>query len=143
MQEPSKKIKFLRYFTYWLYVLLYIGIPITLIAWQFKLFDKPGKIQITGYGIIAIIVVIFLTKGLITKAISELNNGILRTFLQNIMHIIPLIAFWLALVFLETLLVKVKFILFWSMLGCIAAFGIDIWHTILVKKCNEEKENTE
>lgn len=133
-----KKTLALRYISYWLYVLATIGIPIGLLAWQFDLFKKPGVLQITGYGIIAVIVVIFILKGHIKRAIADMEKGIVRTILQNVMRIAPYVVFWFVLTFLEEYVIKVRFILFWSIIGNTAAMFLDIWHTTLVKKCQKE-----
>ena len=135
----TKRDKFLRYFSYWLYVVLSIGIPIALLTWQFDLFKKPGVLQITGYGIIAIIIVLFICKGHLKRAVDDMEKGIIRTTIQNIMRIFPLLIFWFVLTFLDDQIVKVRFILFWSTIGYFAAMFVDIWHTSLVKKCQKEK----
>lgn len=135
-----KKTRLLRYLSYWLYVIATIGIPIIFIAWQFDLFKKPGILQITGYGIIAIIIVAFICKGHVVRAIADMNKGIARTILQNIMRLVPYLIFWIVLTFLETYIVKVRFILFWSVIGNIGATFLDIWHSYLVKKCEEESK---
>lgn len=128
----------LRYISYWLYVLATIGVPIGLLAWQFDLFKKPGALQITGYGIIAIITLIFIIRGHIKRAIADMEKGIVRTILQNIMHIAPYIVFWVVLTFLDDFVIKIRFVLFWSIIGNLVAMFLDIWHTTLVKKCQKE-----
>lgn len=133
-----KNTRILRYLSYWIYVILTIGIPIALIAWQFELFKKPGVLQITGYGIIAIIVAVFLLKDLIKKTIADMEKGVLRTILQNVLHLAPYVAFWILLTFLEDHIAKVRFILLWSVISNFIAMFIDIWHTTLVQKCEKE-----
>jgi hypothetical protein len=56
----NKKLYILRYLSYWLYVISTIGIPIILVSWQFEIFKKPGGLQITAYGIILVIIVLFV-----------------------------------------------------------------------------------
>lgn len=115
-----------------------IGIPIGLLAWQFDLFKTPGTMQVTCYGIIALLVTVFILKGHIKRAIADMEKGVVRTILQNLTRLAPYIVFWFVLTFLDDYIVKVRFILFWSVIGNIMAMALDIWHTTLVKKCQEE-----
>lgn len=135
-----KKTRFLRYLSYWLYVLATIGIPIALIAWQFDLFKKPGPLQITGYGIVAAIIIIFVVRGHIKRAIMDMQKGVVRTILLNFMRLVPYIIFLFVLVFLEDHIKKVSFILLWSLIGNTGAMALDIWHTTLVQKCQNKTE---
>lgn len=138
-----KKYTFLRYFSYWLYVLVSIAVPVGLIAWQFDLFKKPGPLQITGYGIIAIIIVVFVFKGMLKRAVADMEKTWVRTVIQNILRLFPIVAFWLVLMFLESYIAKIRFILFFVIIGYVAAAFIDVWHTNLVNKCKTEKAKNE
>lgn len=133
-----KKTITLRYLTYWLYVIITLCVPIGLLAWQFNLFKKPGVLQLTGYGIIALIIAVFILKGHIKRAIEDMDKCILRTVLQNILRIAPYIFFWFVLTFLEDHIIKVRFIIFWSIVSNTVATFFDIWHTTLVEKCQKE-----
>lgn len=135
-----KKCTIQRYISYWLYVVLSLAIPIGLIAWRFDLFKKPGPLQITGYGIIAIIIAFFIFKGHLKRAVDDMEHTWVRTVIQNIIKLIPLVVFWAILMFMESFLDKIKFILFFTIIGYILAAFVDVWHTEMVNKCKELKE---
>lgn len=128
----SVKQTILRYVTYWLYVLLCLGVPIGLLAWQFDLFKTPGVMQLTAYGIITVIVAVFILRGQLRKLVDDMEKGVPRTIVQNLLKLAPFIIFWLILLFLEDHIMKVRTILFWSLIGYLAAAFVDVWHTKIV-----------
>ena len=131
----SKKLHFLRYLSYWLYVICTIGIPVGLIAWQFQIFHKPGPISLTAYGIIAVLVAAFIFRGHLKRAIAELEPCITKTVIINVGKLVPWIAFWFILTFVTGSIEKIKFILFWAIIGNFFAMFLDIWHTALLREC--------
>lgn len=135
----NKKLYTLRYLSYWLYVLCTIGIPVGLIAWQYQIFKKIGGLQITAYGIILIVVVLFICRGHIKRAIIEMETSIIKTVLLNISKLLPWAACWFIMSFLSGSASKVQFILFWSIIGNFIAMFIDIWHTALYTECKNRE----
>ena len=137
----NTKLYTLRYLSYWLYVILTIGIPVGLIAWQYQLFThKPGGLQLTAWGIITVIVLFFICQGHMKRAIAEMETSITKTIIQNVFRLIPWLAFWIILTFLEDHVIRIRFILFWSIIGNIAAGILDLWHTGLLKECKERSK---
>ena len=135
----DKKLHIFRYLSYWLYVACTIGIPIILISWQFDIFKKPGIGQLTIWGIILVIVLAFIFKGHLNRAISEMETSILKTILINFSKLVPWIIFWFALTFLDDTIHRFKFVLWWSIVGNILAMFIDIYHTATIKECENRK----
>lgn len=132
----NKKLHILRYLSYWFYVFLTIGIPVGLIAWQCGLFThRTGGLQLTAWGIVAVIIVFFTCQGHMKRAIAEMEIGFIKTILQNIFRIAPWILFWVILTFLDEHIIRVRFILFWSIMGNVFAGFVDLWHTSLLKEC--------
>lgn len=140
----DKKLKICRYLSYWLYVLATIGIPVILIAWRFDIFKKPGPLQVTGWAIMLIVILAFIFGKHLKRAVSELEQGILKSVLHNLIMVVPFLAVWITLTFLETYVSQVRFIIFWTMLGLIGAAFLDIWHAAIlkeVKKRDKAKRN--
>lgn len=131
----NKKLYILRYLSYWLYVLCTIGIPVGLISWQYEIFKQPSGTQLTAYGIILIIVVLFICRGHIKRAIIEMETCITKTILLDTGRLLPWVASWFIIAFLSEAAAKVQFILFWAIIGNFIAIFIDIWHTALLKEC--------
>ena len=132
------KLYTLRYLSYWLYLFLTIGIPVGLISWQYKLFVAPPKaLQLTAWGAISVIIILFTLKGHLKRAVMEMETSLMKTVILNVFRLLPWVAFWVILTFLESHVVKVRFILLWSIIGNIGASFIDLWHTSLLKECNK------
>lgn len=137
----NKKLYTLRYLSYWLYVILTIGIPVGLISWQYKLFAAPPKaLQLTAMGGITVMLILFILRGHLKRAIAEMETSLIKTAIQNLFRLLPWIAFWVILTFLESHLIRIRFILLWSILGNIVASFIDLWHTSLLKECKERSK---
>lgn len=135
----NKKLYTLRYLSYWLYVLCTIGIPIILISWQYDIFKKIGSLQLTAYGIISVIIVLFICRGHLKRAIEEMDTSILKTVLLNISKLLPWLACWFIITFMSDTMARVRFIIFWSVLGNFGAMFIDIWHTTLYQECKSRE----
>lgn len=135
----DKKLHTLRYLSYWLYVLCTIGIPIILVSWQYDIFKKIGSLQLTAYGIILVIIVLFIFKGHLKRAIEEMETSVIKTVLLNISKLLPWLVCWLIITFLSDTMARVRFIIFWSVLGNFGAMFIDIWHTTLYQECKSRK----
>lgn len=131
----------IRYLSYWLYVLITLVTPIGLIAWQFEIFKQPGKMQITAYGIIAIILALYIMRGHLKQAIADMEYGPIRTLIQNVMRLAPMFIAWFILHFLQRMVAQVEFILLCTILGYIVAIIFDMLHTIMVIKCKQLKES--
>lgn len=56
MDEKKKKKIFIIRVILW--TIFACGIPVGFIGWRYKLFDKVGKLQLSGWGIIAIIILL-------------------------------------------------------------------------------------
>jgi hypothetical protein len=136
----DKKLKTWRYLSYWLYVLATIGIPVILIAWRFDLFKKPGPIQITGWSVVLIIILAFIFSKHLKRAVSELETGVVKAVLHNLIIVVPFLAVWVILTFLETYVSQVRFIVFWTAIGLIAAAGLDVWHAIILKEVKKREK---
>lgn len=140
MSELSnKKLYTLRYLSYWLYILCTIGIPVALVAWQYDIFKKPSGVQLTAYGVILAIIVIFICRGHIKRAIADMEVSITRTILMNAGRLLPWAACWFIMTFMSDTAAEVQFILFWSIIGNFIAMFIDIWHTALYKECKNRE----
>lgn len=142
----DKKLNIYRYLSYWLYVLCTIGIPVSLIAWQFDIFKKPGGTQITAYGIILVIILVFICRGHIKRAVADMEISITRTVIINIGKLVPWLACWVILMLASnaaTITARIQFVLFWTIIGNLIAMVFDIWHTELYKeaKRRENKNN--
>jgi hypothetical protein len=74
------------------------------------------------------------------RAIAEMETSITKTIIQNVFRLIPWLAFWIILTFLEDHVIRIRFILFWSIIGNIAAGILDLWHTGLLKECKERSK---
>lgn len=57
MEEEKKKSKKLFAIRVILWSLFSCVIPVSFIAWRYNLFDKVGKVQLTGWGLVAIIII--------------------------------------------------------------------------------------
>lgn len=132
--EQRTKLKVLRYLSYWLYFFISVGTPIALIAWQFEIFKQPKAMQLTAYGIIAVIIFIFLVRGKMKEAISDMDKGIPRTILRNLQKFIPYIACWMLITFLDDMIIKVRFVMFWTIIAQAIAAALDLWHTTIIKR---------
>lgn len=137
---PTKKLNVFRYLTYWTHLLFTVGLPIILVAWQFEIFKKPGATRVTGLAIVATILAFFILGKHLKKAISDLEPGVAKTVLHNLTMLLPLFIFWVILTFLEVYLSKVKFILFWVMIGILAAAFLDMWHTFILKEIHKREK---
>ena len=136
----DKKLKICRYLSYWLYVIFTIGIPIALVAWQFDIFKKPGPVQITGYGIIAIIIAFFIFWKHIKRAISEMEQGLAKTILHNLLMVVPFLLVWIAMTFMEDHIVRIRFIIFWTMIGLFVSAFFDLWHTLIIQELKKREK---
>ena len=133
----NTKLNVLRYLSYWLYVLCTIGVPIGLVSWQFEIFKKPSETQLTTYGIILVIMLVFICRGHIKRAIAEMETCTTKTIIINLGRLLPWMACWFIISFISeasTASEKVEFIMFWSIIGNILAMFLDIWHTALYKE---------
>ena len=142
MKELSnKKLHTYRYLSYWSYVFSTIGIPIALIVFQYDIFKKPSGVQMTAWGIIAVIITLFVCRGHLSKAIEEMETSVLKTILTNTRKLFPWMVCWFLLTFLKTFASEVQFILFWSIVGNFLAMFLDIWHTNILIEYNRRKGN--
>ena len=139
--EALRKYSIIRYLSYWLYVLITLVTPIGLIAWQFEIFKQPGKLHITAYGIIAIILALYIMRGHFKQAIADMEYGPIRTLIQNIMRLAPMFIAWFILHFLQKMVEQVEFILLCTIIGYTVAIAFDMLHTSMVVKCKELKES--
>lgn len=136
----DKKLKVCRYLSYWLYVFCTIGIPIALVAWRFDVFKKPGPLQLTGWAIILIVILCFIFSKHLKRAISELEVGITKTVLHNLTMVVPFLAVWLVLTYLEQHIAQLRFIVFWTMMGLTLSAFIDLWHTLIIKEIKKRDD---
>lgn len=136
----NKKLQIFRYLSYWAYVFCTIGIPMSLIAWQFDLLRKPGPTQLTGYGVLAIIVLMLLCGKHIKRAIAEMEICITKTVLQNMTSIIPFASVWIVLTFLARFISQVRLIALMSTVGLIFASFLDVWHTLILKELKKREK---
>lgn len=140
----NKKLNIYRYLSYWLYVLCTIGIPVGLIAWQFEIFRRPGGLQLTAYGVILVLIIVFICRGHIKRAIADMEICVTRTVIINIGKLLPWAACWVILMLASnaaTITTKIQFILFWTIIGNLVAMMFDIWHTALYKEAKHREQN--
>ena len=135
-----KKLQVFRYLSYWSYVICTIGIPLALIAWQFDIFRKPGPVQLTGWGCIAVIIVAFICGKHILATLRDMEKGLARTILQNAVMLVPFLAVWIMLTFMEQYIIRIRFILLWTIIGLSAASLLDLWHTLILQEINQRKK---
>ena len=136
----TRKLSVFRYLTYWLHVLFTVGLPIILVAWQFKIFEKPNPVSITGIAVVATILAFFILGKHLKRAVNELETGVAKTVLHNLTMLLPIAIFWGVLTFLELYVSKVRFILFWVMIGITAAAFLDMWHTFILKEIQKREK---
>lgn len=138
----DKKLKTWRYLSYWLYVFCTIGIPVALVAWRFDVFKKPGPLQLTGWAIVLIIILAFMLGKHLKRAVSEMESGITKAILHNLIMVVPFLAVWIVLTFMEEYIAQVRFVIFWTMLGLTAAAALDVLHAIILKEIKKrDKRN--
>lgn len=138
MKRLRKANRVTRYISYWSYFLTSIGVPIILIGSQFDLIKKPS---VSVYGIIAILMFTFFMRKEIKKSLADMEQSKLKTIFENIMRLFPLILMWVVLRFMETHIIKVRFILFWSTISLGVSVLFDVWHTSTLIKIKQERDN--
>jgi hypothetical protein len=138
----DKKLKICRYLSYWAYVFCTIGIPVLLVAWRFDIFKKPGPLQVTGWAIVLIVTLAFILGKHLKRAVDEMEQGVTKAILHNMVIVVPFLAIWIILTFLEQYISQVNFVIFWTMLGLSASAALDVWHAIILKEVKKrDKRN--
>lgn len=75
-----------------LYILFSLIIPISFLAWRFKLFDQVTKISFSVWGLIAVVIVIVVVLKLFNGIRKGLKHGIGKQVVDSICNItIPLL----------------------------------------------------
>lgn len=90
-------------------------LPFSFIAWRYKIFTSNSQIKLTGWGFIAIIILIIFFSTLIKYVYKGLNPGMTKQCIAGFVSIIlPLITLYLLITSIEN-----SIALFKQALGCV------------------------
>lgn len=78
-----KHLRLKRYSYFWLYSAFSIGIPIALIAAKYQLFKTAGYMQLTGWGLISLLILFLFFKKQFKEMIKTLEQSTFKSILQN------------------------------------------------------------
>ena len=54
--------------------------------------------------------------------------------------LIPFLAVWIMLTFMEQYIVRIRFILLWTIVGLSASAFLDLWHTLILQEIQQRKK---
>lgn len=91
------------------WVIFFIGVPIGFMAWRFELFSKVSQIKISGWGLVAIILVAVFLVSLLRYLTKSKEYSYLKQVLKGLMFpVIPLLAVWYMLNYFEDSIVQLE-----------------------------------
>lgn len=135
-----KKLNFWRFFYFWLYALLAVGVPIILVAEKYDLVAKTSKYRVTGMGIIMCIALVFYFKKQLKEFIENLTAGPAKTYLKETLRVAPILILYFALQFAEVQMHNFKFIVLWSFISNLAATGFRVGHLHYLGRIKDVKK---
>src|SRR5690625_2564712 len=126
-----KKLYFKRYLYFWLYALFCIGVPIILIAEEYELISKAKEktFNISIWGMISFLLIIFFLRKQVKIMIGKLEPSKLRTFLENIGGVIPIILIYLILHVMKPHIHRLEVIAFVSIFSYVISVFFLTKHT--------------
>ena len=137
--DKHQKLVFILRFVLW--TICAAILPFSFIAWRYKIFTVDSQIKLTGWGFIAIIIVIAFISTLVKYIYKGLKPGLAKQCISGFVSVIlPLILLYLLINSIED-----SIQLFKQALGCVIlceaiAIPINPFPEWLVKRQAENKE---
>jgi hypothetical protein len=154
LSETVKKKKsflnIMRYTTYWLFTLLFLGSILGAIAYKYEIFIDRSATRVSGYVLLILIVFLYFTYKDMVALATKFGNSKHNMWFRQVIQILPLVVV-LGLIYLVYIRIyDFVFILEWLIIFRVLYSPLDILHeyyrdkyleyTGLIKKNDEDQK---